>query len=130
MVMPPSPPEGTKMIQRSARSHAAASRSVRDPRLLDEEVVLLERAQEALAHEDGSTALAIVSRYETRFPKGVLAEEAEVVRIEALALAKESDRAAERAQRFLDAHPHSPHADRARSILERIRVNAPENQEP
>jgi hypothetical protein len=84
---------------------------------LADEVAALQAARNALAAHDPSGAIVALDRYKSRFPSGKLAPEATVLRIDALN--QRGDRAAASAlgDRFLAAHPHSPYADRIRSIL-------------
>jgi outer membrane protein assembly factor BamD (BamD/ComL family) len=61
-------------------------------------------------------ALALLERARREFPRGTLAQEREALSIEALAASGQTKVAAERARRFLDAHPSSMHAARVRSF--------------
>lgn len=54
---------------------------------LTEEVVALEPARVALGAGDAAQALRILSRYQTRFPKGVLRPEADALKAQARSLA-------------------------------------------
>ena len=96
----PAPP-GT--AGRKAPTTPGAASSIRA------EVQLLDRARAALTQGAPDTALALLSSYSARFPKGALREEAAVLRIKALR-AQGSDRAAEREQRrFQERYPGSAH---------------------
>jgi hypothetical protein len=87
------------------------------PSALGEQVSALDAAHRALASGDAASAIRQLDDYEARFPEGALFEEAEVLRVEAL-VATGDRAAAERAgQRFLAAHPNSPHAARVRALI-------------
>jgi outer membrane protein assembly factor BamD (BamD/ComL family) len=60
----------------------------------------------------------LVDEYDAQFPDGMLSQEATVLRVEALV--KEGDRSAAVGvgQRFLAAHPTSPHALRVKQLIE------------
>jgi hypothetical protein len=98
-----------------ARPRATAPRE--HPSALGEQVSALDSARRALASGDAAAAIHQLDDYEARFPEGALFEEAEVLRVEAL-VAEGDHAAAERAgQRFLAAHPNSPHAARVRALI-------------
>ena len=71
------------------------------------EQALLDPARAALAHGDGSAALARLSAHERAFPNGALAQEREAMTIRALALAGDGTRARGRAQSFRSRYPDS-----------------------
>ncbi len=81
----------------------------------EEEIVLLERAEAALTN-DPAAALALTQILEQNYPRGALAQEREAIAIEALAKLGRREEAQVRLQRFLAAHPESPH----RMRLERL----------
>jgi hypothetical protein len=83
---------------------------------LDAELLLVEEARRELRDEP-RRALATLDEYARAFPRGALGEEAEILRLSALAAAGSGEEAAARAAAFLAAHPHSPLAARARSFL-------------
>jgi hypothetical protein len=82
---------------------------------LADEVAALEVARAALRAHDPSGAIVALDRYKSRFPAGKLAQEATVVRIEALNQRGDRAAAAVLGDRFLAAHPNSPYADRVRA---------------
>jgi hypothetical protein len=84
---------------------------------LGEQVTALDRARRALGDGDSAAALRQLDEYESRFARGALVEEAEVLRVEALLAANDRAAAARVGARFLAAHPSSPHADRVRALL-------------
>ena len=67
---------------------------------------------------DEQDALALLEQARRQFPGGTLAQEREALSIEALAISGQRGAAAERARRFLEAHPSSMHAARVRSFAE------------
>jgi outer membrane protein assembly factor BamD (BamD/ComL family) len=82
-------------------------------------VAALDSARDALRGGDARDALARLEDFDRRFPHGVLAQEAEALRIETLAKQGEDDVARALAERFLRDHPTSPHASRMRLLLAR-----------
>ncbi len=80
-----------------------------------EELAFLKRAQAALNAGDPQAALAALRAHQERFPHGKLNEACEVERIVALCAAGEKSASRRAAERFLNASPGSPFADRVRS---------------
>jgi outer membrane biosynthesis protein TonB len=72
------------------------------------EVELLERARAALAGNPAH-ALSLTSEHKLRFPGGTLAQEREVIAIEALRRLGKNDQAALRADEFAKHYPGSAH---------------------
>jgi outer membrane protein assembly factor BamD (BamD/ComL family) len=85
---------------------------------LGDELAVVESASRALRSGNPQAALGRLAEYRQRFPRGKLALEAQVLRIEALARAGRSDEAARLARGFLKRHPHSPVAARIRRYAE------------
>jgi hypothetical protein len=81
------------------------------------EVTRLDEARTALDQADPDRALTILQEYARRFPRGALAPEAAVLRIEALVAAGDRAAATRAAQSFLRANPSSPYAQRIESLL-------------
>ena len=110
---------------------AAASASARPPASaapgagLAEEVALLDRARRAIRAGDAAGALALLDGYRTSFPRGLLAPEASVLRIDALMATGQRARAQAESRSFLQKFPGSPHAVRLRGQLD-----SPENGHP
>jgi hypothetical protein len=84
---------------------------------LEAELALVEKARRQLALGSAADALATLDDHARAFPHGALDEEAEILRLSALAAAGSRPEAAARARSFLLAHPRSPLAARARSFL-------------
>lgn len=74
---------------------------------LSRERALLETARTAVARGDGPAALAGVERHARQFPRGALAEEREVLWIQALLVAGRRAEAGARAERFRREYPGS-----------------------
>lgn len=72
------------------------------------EVQVLERARRALA-ENPSRALALTTEHKLRFPGGVLAQEREVIAIEALRRLGRAEQARLRSEEFSKNYPGSAH---------------------
>jgi hypothetical protein len=105
-------PAATALIAPPARSAAPAHDET-----LAAEIALFDRVRAAVNAGESDRALGLLDDYERRFPAGAFRQEAEVVRVQAL-LQKGNRAAATRAgERFLAAHPTSPHAARLRAML-------------
>jgi hypothetical protein len=90
----------------SAPAAATAHPSGATARPVETEAELLERARGALA-SNPARALALTEQDRTRFPAGVLAQEREVIAIEALKRLGRGDEAARRAADFARRYPGS-----------------------
>jgi TolA-binding protein len=84
---------------------------------LADEVAALDRAREAVAAGQPARALSVLDDYGRRFPGGTLAQEATVLRIEALAASGDKAGASRLGQGFLEKNPGSPHAARIRTLI-------------
>jgi hypothetical protein len=80
------------------------------------EFSLLEQAQRAL-RTDPQRALGLADADEKRFPSGALAQERDVIAIEALVQLGRADEASARARRFFRAFPGSAHGPRIAALL-------------
>jgi len=74
-------------------------------------------ARDSLRAGDARTAVRELDALARDFPNGVLGQERDALRIQALAALGEKDRARELGRSFLDRHPDSPHADAVRRVL-------------
>lgn len=81
-----------------------------------EELALLVRIKQQ-ATSDPAAAVALVDEGHRRFPRGSFYQERESIAILALAQLGRTGEARPRAQRFLDAHPASPYAERLRTLV-------------
>ena len=105
----------------SAPSEPAATAPTPSPAArLTEETRAVGAIRASLQKDQTREALRLLDAYEAEFPRGVLAEEAEVLRIETLVRAGDKGEAARRANRFLADRPSSPHAARVRTMTRRL----------
>ncbi len=87
---------------------AAPPVATRDPASsLAEERALLEMGRSALARGQSADAVAAARKHERTFPRGKLAEEREVLMVQALAASGARDEAKARAARFAQGYPRS-----------------------
>ena len=96
--------------QAASPERPQATRSVS----LGDELAVVESASRALRAGNPQAALGRLAEYRQRFPRGKLALEAQVLRIEALARAGRTNEAARMARGFLKRHPNSPVGARIR----------------
>jgi hypothetical protein len=96
-----------------ARSQASSAAPAEDP---DREVALLQHAQDALA-VDPSRALSICAEHSRGFPHGLLAQEREVIAVDALVRLGRLEDAQQRAARFAAAYPSSTHLRRIEALV-------------
>jgi hypothetical protein len=102
---PPTPIEDANRIRQERASR------------LREESRGLGDARAALRNGDTASALEKLDALSGQFPGGVLAQEREVLAIEALARAGQHAEASARAVSFLKTYPRSPHATKVRGFL-------------
>ncbi|MEA2749057.1 MAG: hypothetical protein QOI41_3200 [Myxococcales bacterium] len=110
-------PASTAMAAATGAATAAAASTAASVSFA-EEIAAFDRARSALDAGESDRALALVDAYEKRFPAGTFVQEAEVLRVQALARKGDDAGARRVGQRFLAAHPTSPHAARIRAILD------------
>jgi hypothetical protein len=109
----PAPPDSTASVASFPEESAPStpeSATLRESRLLAE-------ARTAWRRGDARAALTALDALEREFPLGVLVQEREALRIQALAALGERTRAQALAQRFLEQHPNSPHAEAIRLLV-------------
>ncbi|WP_394834702.1 hypothetical protein LVJ94_50230 [Pendulispora rubella] len=94
-----------------ARGMMASARS------LAPELSELDHVRSLLAAGRASNALDAVDRYRRAFPKGILMQESEVLRLDALVRLGERDAVEREGRAFLEQHPQSPQAARVRALL-------------
>jgi len=80
------------------------------------EIGAIERVRSELGRKDGQAALAALQRYASEHPRGVLAHEADVLRVEALVLDGDAAAAIELAQELLRRNGDSPHRARLQAL--------------
>lgn len=83
---------------------------------LREEIKLLDQARAAVRAGEGSQALALLSKYARRYPRGQFRQEAQVLRVEALKQSGKQQAAVELGKKFVAAHPESPHVERVERV--------------
>jgi hypothetical protein len=116
-VEPPGPRTGLARKPGVGGERAGAAEPPRMASTLDAEVAALEDVRAALSRGDTLSALHQLDAFGHSFPRSVLAEEAVVLRIDALARHGDRVAAADLARRFLSAHPTSAHAPRVRALI-------------
>jgi hypothetical protein len=109
------PSASSTAIAEPAASAAPAPEPPNAEETLTHEVATLRAARAALRAGQPARARALLDEHDRRFPQGRLGIEAEVLRIEALALSGDTGAARVRAQQFLARHPDTPYASRVRA---------------
>jgi TolA-binding protein len=103
-------------LARAPAPAAAASSTPAQPSRMLAEAASLDAARVALTGGRPADALRALDDYRTRFPRGALAPEAQVLRIESLDASGDQAGARRLAAAFLRQHPDSPLAARIRKI--------------
>lgn len=106
-------PSAPASVAPSARPSLHVTPSAEDP---EEEARLLHRAQDALAASPAK-ALALGQEHARRFPHGLLAQEREVLAIDALVRLGRNAEATRRAEAFARTYPSSSHRRRIDALL-------------
>jgi hypothetical protein len=118
---PPAPSPSARPVILAASAQAAHPRQKADapapPPDLRAEVDALGEARAALGRRDARAALEHLDAYNRAFPGGLLADEATILRIDALVRQHDQAAASALSRRYLDAHPGSPYATRLRSLV-------------
>jgi outer membrane protein assembly factor BamD (BamD/ComL family) len=81
------------------------------------ELAALEQARSALATGEAARALSILDAYASDYPRGSMAPEATVLRVEALVRAGDLPAARRVGTAFLATSPGSAYAPRVRSLI-------------
>jgi hypothetical protein len=98
------------------KTKANGARPAAPPSTLEEELAMLDEARAKLAAGDEVAALASLDRYSAR--RGArLGAEATLLRLQALSAAGRSIEASRLAQKFIEANPDNPLAERARGFI-------------
>jgi hypothetical protein len=109
------------VVEAPAPVHPAPKADVRSssssPSALAAELAALDIARSRLNAGDANGALLRLDEYTRAYPRGRLALEAEVLRIDALSRSGQRAAAAKRAATFLKRHPNSVLASRVRAYL-------------
>lgn len=110
----PSEPEPPPVVESAAPASSAAPAalaSAKPASSLRSERLLLETASAALMKGDSASAIAALKQHAQRFPKGELAQEREVLLVQALAASGDGKAAERRAQDFKKKFPGSLQQD-------------------
>ncbi len=81
------------------------------------EVQLLDQARAALSSGASSRALGLLVQHQRQYPRSRLANEAFVMRLDALSRSGQRDRARQMARAYLARQPNAPHAARIRRLV-------------
>jgi hypothetical protein len=119
-------PEAALPAEPAPAPAAEAPAPKADPRAassgaLTAELGVLDMARSKLAAGDARGALAVLDEYSRTYPRGRLDLEAQVLRIDALAKAGDTQAAKKRAEAFLKRYPKSVLASRVRRYLDEPR---------
>jgi hypothetical protein len=112
----PAPIEPTVEPVPVAPTATAAPAATASAHADENEISILEDSEDALQSNPGR-ALAQVERHAARYPHGALAQEREVIAIEALLRLGRSDEAHLRAARFERDYPRSAHLPRIEALM-------------
>lgn len=115
--------EDARPVEREVRKGSRASAAKSEPpevttEVLRAELAALDAARAKLSSGSPQGALAALDEYGRSYPRGLLRLEAEVLRIDALAQAGQTEAAKARASAFLRQHPKGVLAARVRRYAE------------
>jgi hypothetical protein len=113
------PVESLPVTQRTAPPRAEPEPVIGDQ--LAAERALLDVARARIASGEGQAALDAVTRHDEQFPRGLLTEEREALRIRALIMAGHPDEARARGKRFQEQYPSSLSLRAVNAALDSIR---------
>jgi pentatricopeptide repeat protein len=113
-VSPPAPAPSAPIVASPVTAPLTAIASLREERRL------LDEARDAIQRGDPERALAPTASYAARFPRGVLAEERDALRIRALARLSRTEEARALLERMREAYPRSFLLEGAASEVEAI----------
>ena len=116
--LPAAPSVALSATSPSASTRARGAGPADPSSSVTEEIAAFDRARTALEGGEIDRAIGLLDTYERRFPTGTFVQEAEVLRVKALAAKGDLAGARRMGERFLAAHPTSPHASRIRAILD------------
>jgi hypothetical protein len=114
------PPAHIAPSRRSVAGPSRGSASIR------EQTAIIDAARRQLGAGDPAGALQQLERYQVKFPRGMLGQEATLLRVEALV--QSGNRAAARrlARQLLTRHPDSQYANRLEALVGPVSSNQPE----
>jgi hypothetical protein len=116
MVPPPHAAPAEETPRDTASRDALADRALAPRASLHDEAALLESVRASLAASSPSRALAALDLYDARFASGVLAQEAGVLRVEALLAGGDRIAAGRAAEAFARKYPTSSYVSRVRTL--------------
>ena len=101
-----------------ATTPAATTATPRHPAAssLEVQIAAMDHARASLTAGDASGSLRALDKYDRDFPRGAFAQEANVLRVEALTASGDLAAARALATRLLAANPNSPYARRIRAV--------------
>jgi hypothetical protein len=100
-------PSSKKPVDNSARPRES----------LDAESEMIAEARAELRRGDARASMATLDRLRAQFPKGVLAQEREVLGVEVLAALGDAEGASRKARAFSESHPNSPFTAKLRRFI-------------
>jgi len=106
-------------VTRPATPSSAPPDRPRQPASVAEQIAALDHARALLRSGDGAECMRTLAKFARDYPASPLALEAEVLRIEALAMSN-PPAARGAGEAFLRAQPHSPYRTRVQSILAQL----------
>lgn len=117
--VPTSAPSDVVLVPEPVAEEAPVHR-LEPPRLdlLKQESALLTQARAQLRSGNPAGAQASLDKLQAQFPKGVLAQEREVLAIEVLYARGSVDGARRRAKAFIKQYPKSPHSEKLARFVE------------
>ncbi|HEY3666853.1 MAG TPA: tetratricopeptide repeat protein [Polyangiaceae bacterium] len=107
---PAAPDPALQLVPDSDPSKPSPSADQRRRDMLSAESALLTQARAQLRNGDANAAQQLLSTLHSKFPKGMLRQEREVLTIEVLSARGNKDAARRRARAFIAAYPESPHS--------------------
>jgi hypothetical protein len=112
------PPVAAPLALTRASSPASKSRGVAtDGSNAAAELAMLDQARGLIRGGEAARGLSLLEAYASRFPRGVMAPEASILRIEALVGAGDLNEAKREGEALLRANPESPYAPRIASLI-------------
>jgi len=116
---PPAPRSAVRVQTPEPTSTASAEEPPRlaGRRNLSGQIASIDRARDALRSGDAAEAVRRLDAYDHDFPGGILAQEATMLRLEALLRQGKRAEAQRLADRLLASNPTSPYAARVRALL-------------
>jgi hypothetical protein len=113
--LPPAPANSQATLPRGSKGSSEAN-AAPERGDLREEIRLIDAVRSALAAHAPAEAQSLLKRYAARFPGGTFAQEAAVLRIEALEQSGQHQKARALSRDFQSKHPSSPLSERLRRL--------------